>query len=182
MHQPTKVGKQTIASVIEDLKRQHQRLGDAISWTTTVSTAIRECGRRVVFTNVGPIEQTSREIGIALSLVAGGVSQDVLVVTLVCTPSKEDLAAMRRETALAGEAIRLQGLLAWQEQGVRVFETWFVPEKTIWQGSPEKTQVFLTKIVAEWLAYWFETPPSPVYRAPEVRIRSIQPPSRATVA
>jgi hypothetical protein len=175
MHQPTKVSKQTIGSVLEDIKRQQKRLEDAFNWTSTVAKAIQTAGRRVVFTNVGPIEPTTREVGIAFSLVVNGVMQDVLVVTLVVTPSKDDLASMRRETALAMEGIRLETMLAWQEQGVRVFETWFVKEQTLWQGSPEKTQVYLTKVIADWLAYWFETPPSPIFRAPELRIRSISP-------
>lgn len=175
MHQPTKVAKQSVGSVIEDLKRQHQRLTEAITWTTTVAAAIQGAGRRVAFTNVGPIETKTREVGIALALVVNGIMQDVLVMTVVCTPSKDDLASLRRETATAGEAIRLESLLGWQEQGVRVFETWFVPEQTLWRESPEATRVFLTKVVAEWLGYWFDTPPSPVYREPEIRIRSIQP-------
>lgn len=173
MHQPFKVSKQTIASVLEDLHRQQKRLKDAFDWTVTVAKAIQESGRRISFTNVGPIEASTREVGIALSLVVNGVMQDVLAVTLVSTPTKAQIAAMRLETALAMEAIRLETVLAWQDQGVRVFETWFVPDQTFWKDSPEATQVFLTKTVADWLAYWFETPPSPVYRSPEVRIRSI---------
>ncbi len=175
MHQPFKVSKQTVASVLEDIQRQQKRLKEAFDWTVSVVGAIQTSGRRVAFTNVGPIEPTTREVGIAFSLVVGGVMQDVLVVTLVCTPSKDDLAAMRRETALAMEGIRLETMLAWQEQGVRVFETWFVPGTTLWKDSPEATQIFLTKTIADWLTYWFELPPSPVFRAPELRIRSISP-------
>jgi hypothetical protein len=175
MHQPSKVSGQNIQTVIADLEAQSRRLTDAIAWTKNVSKGIEAAGRQITFTNVGPIEPMCREVGIAFSLTAGGISQDVLVFTLVSTPTEEEIASMRLESALAGEAMRLANLLHWQAQGVRVFETWFVPQKSIWQDSPEATQVFLAKTVKEWLAYWFERPPVPVFRPRSLRIQPIKP-------
>ena len=83
------------------------------------------------------------------------------------------MAAMRREMALAGEALRLSTLLHWQAQGIRTFETWFVPERSIWQDTPEATQVYLNRVVKAWMGYWFESPPVPLFRA--AKTLSIQP-------
>jgi hypothetical protein len=173
MHQPTKVAKQSVQAVLADLKIQAARLTEAIAWTENVSKAIQG-SRQVQFTNAGPIEPGCREAGIAFSLPAGSVSQDVLVFTLVSTPSEEEIAAMRRETALASEGLRLANLLNWQAQGVRTFETWFVDTPSIWQDSPEATQVFLTKSVKAWLAYWFETPPTPIFRTRTLRVQPLR--------
>ncbi len=174
MHQPTMVAKQSAQTVIADLKAQSGRLIEAITWTENITKAIQAVGRRVQFTNVGPIEPCCREAGIAFSLPVGTVSQDVLTFTLVCTPSEEDIAAMRRETTLAAEGLRLASLLNWQAQGVRAFETWFVASPSIWQDSPEATQVFLVKAVQDWLAYWFEAPPSPIFRPRTLRIQPLR--------
>ena len=173
MHQPTKVSKQSAQTVIADLKAQAARLAEAIAWTENVAKALQSL-RQVQFTNAGPIEPHCREAGIAFSLPAGSVSQDVLAFTLVSTPSNEEIASMRQETALAGEGLRLASLLNWQAQGVRTFETWFVDSPSIWQDSPEATQVFLVKSVKAWLAYWFEQPPVPIFRPRTLRIQPLR--------
>lgn len=173
MHQPAKHTKQTVQTVIADLEAQASRLDEAITWTKNVARAIQEVGRTVQFSNAGPIEPGCREVGIVLALTAGGLTRDVLAFTLVCAPTEEEIASMRREMALAGEALRLSSLLHWHAQGVKTFETWFVPERSIWQETPEATQVYLTKQVKAWLAYWFEQPPTPFFRSG--RAMSIQP-------
>lgn len=173
MHQPAKVGKQSVQTVISDLEAQASRLADAIIWTRNVAKAVAEVRGVVLFTNAGPIEPGCREVGIALGLPFGGLTRDVLAFTLVSTPTEDELAAMRQETALAGESLRLANLLNWQAQGVKTFETWFVPEKSLWQDTPEATQIYLNRMVKSWMNYWFENPPTPLYRRPKPP--SIQP-------
>ena len=164
LHQPTRREKQTVQTVIADLEAQRHRLADAVTWTKNVATGIEACGRQVHVTNVGPIEHQTREVGVAFHMSTGSFSQDILIFSLVCTPTEEEIAAMRREPALAGEAARLANLIQWQSQGIRTFETWLVPENTIWRGSAEETQAYFVAKTKEWLNYWFDPAPVPIFR------------------
>ena len=164
MHQPTKVERQTAEGVVSDLEAQWKRLEQAISWTKSVVSAVRGCGKQVVFTTVGPLLSDSREVGIALSLPAGSQRQDVFVFSIVAIPPEGFPAQKWQETALETESLRLARLLAWNKDNVKVFETWFVNDCPLWRGSNEETQAFLTKEVKGWLTYWFgQDAPLPVY-------------------
>ena len=158
-------GKQSVQTILADLKAEQRRLTEAVTWTENVAAGIKAAGKQIAFTNVGPIEPDTREVGIAFSMVAGGLLQDVFTFTLVCVPTEAEMAAMRQEPALAGEATRLFNMQCWlKSHHTRVFETWLIDERPIWRGSDMETQVFLTKIVREWLGYWFTDPPLAIYR------------------
>ena len=168
MHQPSvKPGqRQKVETVISDLKSQQARLADAVAWTESVAKGVKACGQQIQFTNVEAIPIASKQVGIALSLPAKGVFQDVPVFTLYCVPSEADLRSWGTQDALRMEMLRVETMLQWRKQGVQVFETMLVDANSIWQGSPEATQVFLVRQVKEWLTYWFENPPKPIYRQP----------------
>ena len=159
--------KQSIESVIVDLEAQRKRLDGSIEWTKNVINAVAKCRNfgQIEFTNVGFIFEDTTEVGIALSLPTQGMKQDVHVTTIVCMPTDEAMAEMVRNPAANTEALRLAHMLSWERShGVKVLETWFVPDRKIWHESEQVTATWLTSTVREWMAYWFDVPPKAVYR------------------
>lgn len=140
-----------------DLRKQSQRLKESADWLGNVATGVEKAAQagRLEYTTTSFVYPETASVGIALAL----DKVDVPVMTIVCEKTDEEIIAMISNSETRVEGLRIAQAKHWQKDGVRPLEMWFIPAKTIWQGSEAATEVLLTKTVREWLNHWFDRAP-----------------------
>jgi hypothetical protein len=140
-----------------DLRKQLQRLKESVDWLDNVSAGIEKAAQtgRLEYTTTTFVYPETISVGIALAI---GQS-DVPVTTLICEKTDEEIISMISKPETRAEGIRLAQAMDWRKSDVRPLESWFIPAKTIWQGSESATEFLITKSVRDWLNYWFDRAP-----------------------
>jgi hypothetical protein len=140
-----------------DLRKQSQRLKESADWLDNVAAGIEKASQsgRFEYTTTSFVYPDTTSVGIALVIGAS----DVPVMTIICERTDEEIIAMISNSETRADGLRLAQAKHWQKDGVRPLEFWFIPAKTIWQGSEAATEVLLTKTVREWLNHWFDRAP-----------------------